>query len=391
MANSNIGQFFIFAGEPSGDLHASHVIRSLRPLLPTAQMMGVGGPLMRQAGIQQFLPMEEFLVMGITDVIFALPKLRRNFYKVLQFILEKQPEGVLFVDYPGFNLRMAAALRKRGYKGKLIHYISPMVWVHGAKRIQKMEKNLDLLLLIYPFEQSYYEKSSLTTHYVGNPLVEYLQLYPYSPQNLGPLAEIPSRQLVGVFPGSRKSEIQRNLSKILQSVKELKKQHPLLQFAIPLAHDHLRIPIAEQVELAGLQLGKDLHLRPQESIYDLMSRCHLALATSGTVTLELCLHRVPTVIVYDLSFLNAWIAHYVMKVDLPFYGLPNILANRQVFPELIYKQFTSEQLTLHATRLLKDGPERTSCLEGCEHVISQLQQNQASHEVAKSIAHLLHS
>ena len=190
---------FIFAGEQSGDLHGSHLMRALKKEIPGCRFSGVAGPAMRVEGIESIFSMEKFAVMGFTDVIKAFPSLYKQFYQIRDYILTQKPDGVIFVDYPGFNLRMAKALRKKGYTGKLVHYICPSVWAWGKKRIDHMANSLDLLLTIYPFEADSFSHSSLPVKYIGNPLQEYISSYSYKNDWLDKLA-IKAPSIISIFP-----------------------------------------------------------------------------------------------------------------------------------------------------------------------------------------------
>ncbi len=170
---------FVFAGEKSGDLHGEKLLEALRAKSPHLKIAGVGGPLMRSKGMQCILPMEEFQVMGFIDVFLSLPKLMRQFYFVAREILRLNPRIVVTIDYPGFNLRLARHLRKKGFKGKLVHFICPSVWAWGKKRIPLMAENLDMLLSILPFEKELFAHTELPVHFVGHPLSERMKAYPY--------------------------------------------------------------------------------------------------------------------------------------------------------------------------------------------------------------------
>ena len=160
---------FIFAGESSGDLLGSRLLSALYKHNPNLNIVGVGGPKMRAAGMECIMQTEAFEVMGFIDVFLALPSLIKKFYKVAKAILCSNPKAVLFIDYPGFNLALASYLRKKGYRNQLIHYVAPSVWAWGKKRIPKMAQTLDLLLTIFPFEATYFAHTPLAVHYVGHP------------------------------------------------------------------------------------------------------------------------------------------------------------------------------------------------------------------------------
>jgi lipid-A-disaccharide synthase len=175
--NNTSFTFFFMAGEASGDRHGGLLIDALKQLCPSAQFTGVGGRHMIQAGFSPFLTLEPFEVMGLKDVVFALPRLSRLFRQVRQQILDLNPTAVVLIDYPGFNLRLAASLRKKGYKGKIFYYISPTVWAHSPKRVEVLAQYVDHLFTLFPFEKQYYAHTSLPVTYVGHPLAQEVFLH----------------------------------------------------------------------------------------------------------------------------------------------------------------------------------------------------------------------
>ena len=173
---------FIFAGEPSGDLHGEHLLENLKKKRPNLKIKGIGGPRMRAVGLECLLPMEEFQVMGFIDVLSSLPKLYRMFKKIRDEILSAKPSAVLFIDYPGFNLRMARSLKKRKSPSKLLQFVCPSVWAWGKGRIPLMEKNLDKLMTLLPFEPELFSHGSLDVEYVGHPLISRIESHQYDSQ-----------------------------------------------------------------------------------------------------------------------------------------------------------------------------------------------------------------
>lgn len=298
-------RFYFIAGEKSGDLHGAELMKAMRGI----RAKGVGGPDMQAEGLVQVVPYEDFQVMGFTDVLISLPHLIPHFYTLLNKILEEKPDGVIFIDYPGFNLRLALALRKNGYKGKLIHYIAPSVWAWKKGRIHTMAKTLDLLLTIFPFEPPYFENTGLKTVYVGNPLMKNL-----SPER----ARLP---LLALFPGSRKKEILRNLPVQIEAAKLFGKE--------------VAISVTDglEKEVTSLLKGLPYRLVPEQMRFELMQTASYALAKSGTVTLELALRGCPTVVHYQLTPLNYFLARYFFRISLPHFALPNILLKEPIFPE----------------------------------------------------------
>lgn len=390
---------FVIAGEPSGDLHGQHLMRALLKEAPSMNIAGIGGPHMRKEGLKCLLPMEEFQLMGISEVIKKIPKILKNLRFVRNKILACNPKAVIFIDYPDFNIRMAKALRKKGYKGKLIHYICPTVWAWRKGRMKTLCSTLDLLLCIFPFEKKYFENTSLKTIYVGNPSFEECKTTPGHAEWTGKHGINPERPLLGIFPGSRKSVVLLDLPKQLQAARRLQEDDPALAIGVSIASKTL-FPAAEKIiaELGlGPALNKDLFLVPGKYTYDLMQMSKTAIATSGTVTLELALHEIPTVVVYDLTKFNGFLAKHVVRFNLPFYCIVNILCERSVFPELIYKDFTVENAYLAAKELHLPGTMRDQCLKECRRLpeIFSTQENphippqSASQKAAHSILALI--
>ncbi len=386
---NTLRRYFIFAGEASGDLHGSRLIQALKLFSTPHHFTGVGGPSMRAEGLECVLNMEDFQIMGFSDVLRSLPKLWRQFYTVCETILRVKPDVVILIDYPGFNLRLAHALRRKGFQEKIIQYICPTVWAHGKKRIQTMSRTLDLLLTIYPFEPAYFANTSLSTIYIGNPLVEYIQQYVYDDNWSQQVGCSLSHPLVAIFPGSRLGEIKCNLPQQLLTSSLLKKDNPQIHFALSYAHENLLPTIQQIVQQSPLQLNRDIYLVPKTFTYELMRDCHTALATSGTVTLELALHARPSVVMYRLSNLNYLIAKYLLRLRLPHYCIVNILGGREIFPEIIGRERRIDQLSKLLKRLYYDERTRNAILEGCQYIRDLLGQFKTNQLAAHAVMELL--
>lgn len=382
-------RYFLFAGETSGDLHGSSLMQALRAKQSNSILCGVGGPRMRQAGLECFLQMESFQVMGFSDVIKSLPQLWKLFHEVRDFILTTQPDCVILIDYPGFNLRLARALRKYGFKGKLVQYICPTVWAHGKKRIDVLATHYDLLLTIYPFEAAYFAHTPLKVEYIGNPLAETIRTHAYQ-ANWRTQMELPVDQdLIALFPGSRLGEIQRHIPQQLQIAAQLKQCYPHLCFAISCAQESLHDKLFELLQKSPLRLNEDLYVTPPCSHYELMSNCKSALAKSGTVTLELALHSVPTVVHYDLSFFNHLFAKYILRLQLPHYCIVNILGNQSIFPESIGRGLSLTEIRKQLESVHFDSNQRLHIREACESLKGRLG-NKLSHQcAAKAVEELM--
>jgi lipid-A-disaccharide synthase len=367
MDRPNPLDLFIIVGEPSGDLHGEKLVEEIHRKNPELRIGAVAGPRMRTQNIIEFFPMEKLLVMGFIDILLALPKIVRQFFAIRKKILELQPKAVLCIDYPGFNLRLERSLRKKGYKGKVIHYICPTVWAWGRKRISMMEENLDLLMTIFPFEPSCFADTKLPVKYVGHPLAS------------GILAPEPTKrdQIIAIFPGSRETEIVRNLPLQIATAKRLKEKDPTLQIIISVARKELEPRIA--------LIAKVLPLSPPEENYDLMKRCHVALATSGTVNLELALHGTPTVVNFAIRPIDCFIAQKIFRIDLPFYCIVNIIASKRVFPELFGPNLTQQNFFLEAEKMTFNTHERQKCMEECKEIHKALSQKNSPREAVQEI------
>lgn len=376
-----MNHYCLFAGEVSGDLHGAHLVHALRDKHPLSHFSGVGGPRMRAAGLECFLTTEDFQVMGFSDVFRHLPSLVRQFYAFRNYILHLQPTCVILIDYPGFNLRLAKSLRKKGYTGKIVQYICPSVWAHGASRIQTMADTLDLLLTIYPFESAYFAPTSLSVRYVGNPLVETLRTHPYNRQWAEAVKLPTDKEIVALFPGSRRGEIMRHLPLQLTLAAHLQLSHPQVHFALSCAHPDLMPLLQTCLKDSKLQIEQNLTIVPPNYRYELMQRCHTAIAKSGTVTLELALHKTPTLVIYNVSSFNYLIAKYILRLKLPYYCIVNILGKGEIFPERIGRSFNISECAAKLQQLHSDQPERQFIDKACTQ-IKHLLGSHPTHKVA---------
>jgi lipid-A-disaccharide synthase len=354
-------KIFIFAGEPSGDLHGDELIKAIKKTNPEVHFIGVGGPKMRSRDIDIIEPMESFQVMGFTAILKHLPRLFRLFYKIRNAILQNKPEAVIFIDYPEFNMLMAKSLRRKGFQGKLIHYICPSVWAWRKNRIKTLVKTLDLLLTILPFEERYFTNTILPVKYVGNPLTINIK------------KSKKERKFFGLFPGSRISEIMDNLPLQLAAADKIKEKY---KFGLSIANEKVRKPIENIIKDVAPDL--DIELFEPKNNHLLMQQCHRAIATSGTLTLELALYNIPTAVIYKISRLNYIIAKYIFRINLSHYCLVNIIAGKTLFPEFFGYKISPE----HIVQSLQN-------IESCEQIKHILGEENASDNAAKEILAIL--
>ena len=337
-------RILISAGEASGDLHAGAVTRAIKQLDPEAEVFGMGGDRLREAGGEVLFDIKDHSLMGFVEVLKKLPdvwKLRNAFIDLME---ERKPDVLLTIDYPGFNMRLAKLAKERGIK--VVYFIAPQVWAWRPGRAAGVAKATDKIACIFPFEYDLYKSYGADIEFVGHPLVDTVK--PSLPRKEA--EELAGKRtghpLILLMPGSRMMEIQRLLPVMLDAVKILKQKRPELEFAMPRAATIPKEKLAAPVKAAGL----DVTLTEGHT-YDIMSVADLAIATSGTVTLEAALCGLGCPILYKSSPVSFWIAKHV--VEIPHIGLPNIVAGRLIEPELLQDECKPEKIAAMVLELLE--------------------------------------
>jgi len=363
----------VVAGEVSGDLHAAKVVRAVKQCSSETIFWGIGGDDMRAEGVELLQHTDKMSVMGILEVLKQYRFFKSVLKQVLAEVDQRKPDAALLVDYPGFNLRLAAELKKRGVK--VYYYISPKVWAWNKKRIPKMAKIIDRLMVIFPFEVDVFKGSGLQVDFVGNPLVTQIDEVLSKTRK-----ELPwqSERRIALLPGSRKQEIERILPTMLEAAKKLDAQFADLSFIIATPNGRIETIVNHQISQC-LEKPSRLDVICGNA-RELMLQAEAAIVTSGTATLETALIGTPHILVYKTSALTYWFARTVIKVS--HIGLVNIVANRTVCPELIQRDATSEALAAATAKLMTDTPERKSMLEGYDEVRRLLGTKEAAENVA---------
>jgi lipid-A-disaccharide synthase len=342
---------YVVAGELSGDAHGAGLLRALTAELPGIQIHGAGGPEMAEiAGSGLCDWVEDAAVMGVWEVLKRYGWFKRRFAEMLAAAVAFQPDVLLLIDYPGFNLRFAAAIKRDLPATRIIYYISPKVWAWNKRRIPVMAKLLDEMLCLFPFEQPIFERAGLKCTFVGNPLVDELdaERLPPAPRD---------SQLVGLFPGSREREIARLFPLMIESANRLHAWRPELRFEVPAASAKLAAQIQDLLAAAGSQAAITLTAGGSHS---LMQRAHCAVIASGTATLEAGYYGLPYCLVYRTAPLTYALAKLLVKIK--HIGLVNILAGETVIEELIQAKAEPTAVT-RALREFLESPAKCLALQ----------------------------
>jgi lipid-A-disaccharide synthase len=365
-------KLYIIAGESSGDAHAAVLMHELLSLRPDIEFYGAGGPRMREVGRSHIFEWVQEAVVGLWDVLMKYPYFRTQFYRIHREIGRLLPDAVIFVDYPGFNLRLADYLHRKGYPGKKIYYISPQVWAWNRGRIAKMARYLDLMMCIFPFEKPLYEASGLRTEFVGHPMVAELEAKRISTKR--------DPKLVGLFPGSREREVRRILPIMLEAANILLQRDPSIRFEVSAASDELRElvqQIAVRHDFPRVPIGV------RHSI-ELMQRAFVGMVASGTATMEASFFRFPFVLLYKVSWLTFVPGRLLVKVN--YLGMPNILAAKPpIIPEFIQHQAIPENIAESVWSLYSDEATRTRMIRSMDEIILQLAEEEAGHRAAEVV------
>jgi lipid-A-disaccharide synthase len=371
-----IQRVMIIAGEASGDLHGSGVVRELKRKNPKLEIFGVGGDRMKAAGMQLIYHINELSFMGFAEVLRHLPVIR-SVKRALEMVLKfRKPDAVLLIDYPGFNLPFAATAKQNGVK--VVYYISPQVWAWHRSRIKRMRGIVDKMLVIFPFEEDLYRKEGVDAEFVGHPLLEVLRSSLDRKGFFKRYGLDPNKRLLGLFPGSRLQEIENIFPEMLKGARMIARELDM-QVAVAVAPTLDEKHFQPFYDLEGIHLIKD-------ATYELMDHSDFALVTSGTATLETALFTTPMVVVYKTSWLTYLIGRALIQIKN--IGLVNIVAGKRIVPELIQYRATGTNLAKEALKILRNDSAVTAMKQELSKVRDKLGEIGASQRVAERIFQL---
>lgn len=358
------------AGEASGDLHGGNLIRAMMSQEPDLEIRGWGGDEMEAAGCQLVKHYRDLAFMGFVEVIRNLPTILGNLRLARQDISQFQPDVVVFIDYPGFNLRLVPYVKSLGIR--TVYYISPQLWAWHKSRVKIIRQYVDDLLVILPFEADFFAREGVQAHYVGHPLVEVIRSFQSKMAVHDALGLPHDRPLIALLPGSRRQEV----TNMLPVMASLARRYPQFAWVIAeapgLSESTYRQVLASYPEIRSIR----------GHTYDLLAQAHAAVVTSGTATLETALFRVPQVVAYKGSVISYWIARQLVNLD--YISLVNLLLDRPLVCELIQQDLTIDRLQ-DAFQALLDPQTRQAMLDGYEELASLLGEQDASATAAGRI------
>ena len=364
----------IVAGEASGDMYGARVVEEAHRLDSSVRFFGIGGAAMRRAGVETLVDSKEMAVMGLFEIVSHFDVIYRAFKLLKSRLLNEKPDLLILIDYPGFNLRLAAVAKRAGVK--VFYYITPQVWAWHSSRARKIARLVDHAAVILPFEAPFFEQVGLPVTFVGHPLLEMALPSMTIEAAQKEFGLDHNLRTVGLFPGSRKREIDSLLSVMLESAKLLQERFPDLQFILPLASSIDRGAVDRKVSESGVAVtvveGKN---------YDVMQTCDVIIAASGTVTMEIALFGIPMVIVYKASPLTFAIGIRLLNVD--HVGICNIVAGERIVPELLQDDANPLRIADELTKMLADSHYANSIRHKLLKVRSLLGDSGASRRVAR--------
>jgi len=374
MTEPKTKKILIVAGEASGDLHGASLATELKRVGGDVDLIGIGGDKMAAQGVRLGFHVRDLAVVGIVEVLGILPRLFHAYRWLMRILREEPPDVVVLIDYAEFNLFFAGRVKKRGIP--VVFYISPQIWAWRRGRVRRIARNVDEMIVILPFERDFYKEHGVKVSFVGHPLVEQLGMLPEIMKKPDGREEF----VIGWMPGSRESEVGRLL--------------PVMSKAAAILESHARrkilhvVPVApgvspEKISHAFSAEGVPVETHPENAL-ETMSRCDLIILASGTATLQAALLGIPAIIVYKVSFFSAFLGWLLIRV--PWIGLANIVAGKEVYPELVQYRATPKRVAEESIRLMEDSDRLYRIKAELKKIREKLGKPGASRRTAEAIS-----
>ena len=368
------------AGEVSGDLHGAHLMEAILRIDPKIQFFGVGGEHLERMGMKLLYHSQSLSVVGITEVLLKIGAILKALRGLKQSLDQERPDLIILIDFPDFNLRLAKIAHRKGIP--TLYYISPQVWAWRPKRVKLIAQWVRKMVVLFPFEVPFYEAAGVDVEWVGHPLLDIVKPTLSKEAAFQRFGLDPKRKTIALLPGSRMHEVKRLLPPLLASAQLLEKEIPDLQFVIPLAsgiHQRLLSPWMGNILLPVKVV--------EGWAYEVMNLAELLIVASGTATLEVAILGKPMVIVYKVSFFSYWIGRALIQVD--HIGLVNLVAGKEIVPELIQKDVNPQRIAEEALRILRDPILRRRMSESMAGVRQSLGEPGAAQRAAAIVMSLL--
>lgn len=374
-----MGNILIVAGEVSGDIQAARLIRAIKGLSSRLRFWGVGGSELANEGVEIIKDITREAIVGFIDVVKKYKYLRGTFYEILSRVEEFPPTLAILVDYPGFNMMLAKELKRRGIK--IVYYISPQVWAWGKDRVKKIAKLVDLMLVIFPFEEKIYKETGVNVKFVGHPIIDVVSKWDGDRETLRMWFNVGSKQLlIGLLPGSRLEEVKRHLPVMLDTGVIIKNKLPQVKFIIGCASKD----IYEFVRTVDHPLSFDVGDRVT---YDILNASDLVITSSGTTTVEAACFGVPMVVIYKMHWFNYLVLKRLVKV--PYIAMANIIAGERIVPELIQDMATPHRIAEEALAFLEDEGRTLNVKRRLKEVKANLGEPGVCKRAAESILEMV--
>ena len=369
-------KIFILTGEPSGDKLASKVISKLQQNDPNIQYLCVGGTYLNSLGIKSIFGLKEITYIGFTSVFFNIFKIKSKINNTVNEIIKFNPDILFSVDSPDFTLRVAEKVKKINNKIKTVHYVAPQVWVWREGRVKKFKKFLDHILLLFDFEKKYFDKENIPNTFVGHPLLE------KQTKNKTDLSNIISgnKKIISLFCGSRSSEVNLLLPILIDFINLMNKKFDNFTFVFHATDENKNLISGKinSINLKNVEVISDENIKKQ-----ILNKSIFAVSKSGTVSLEICNAKVPSIIIYKMNFLNYFLLKYLLKIK--YANIINIINNKEIIPELIQRECNAKEIYDSVVYLLNNPLMMKQQIYECERTLGQIRSKTSSSEEAVKI------
>ena len=355
-------KIYLIAGEPSGDLLGSRLMRAILSKQPQTEFFGVGGETMEREGLTSLFDISDLAVMGLFEVIPSIPRILGHIKQTIADIEKVKPDVVFTIDNWSFSARIHKALRKKKLNIPQVHYVAPQVWAWKKKRAKTMYKYIDHLLTLFPYEPKYFTPYGLKTDFVGHPVIESLVLYGNKTDFRNRFNIAANNEIMLILPGSRKNEVSRLFPVFLKAAQKFYQKNPKYVFVVPTVKT-VEDKVKAMVKQTDLPI---IVLNTETDRYDAFHAAKVALAASGTVALELAMVNVPHLIAYRVSAFTAFLARHFLKIE--FVNLTNILLGREIVPELLQENCTDQKILYYINELIKKTNLYEKQISGFEKV-----------------------